>query len=150
MRLRIAEVHQQAITEVLGNMALEALDHCSTSLLVRPHDLPQVFRVEAAGEGSRVYQVAEQHCELAAFGHRWLGRSRWAIRVGDVNRQGNVRRYRWGRGRSRKQRCLSVTVTDQYSGILMKGKAFGIDELFLHIIQVGFVQGKPPFEGPIR
>src|SRR4051812_10364566 len=78
MYLGIAKVHQQAITEIPGNMALEALDDSSTSLLVRPHDLPQVFGVEAAGEGSRVYQIAEQHRELTAFGARWLWRSPWA------------------------------------------------------------------------
>jgi hypothetical protein len=36
MRLRIAKIHQQAIAEVLGNMALEALDDLRAGLLVRP------------------------------------------------------------------------------------------------------------------
>jgi hypothetical protein len=33
MGLRIAKVHQQPIAEILGNMALEALDDRSTGLL---------------------------------------------------------------------------------------------------------------------
>ena len=74
MRLRIAKVHQQAIAEILGNMALEALDDLRAGLLVRSHDLPQVLGIEATGEGGRVYQVTEQHGELAAFGRRWHGR----------------------------------------------------------------------------
>ena len=56
-------------------MALEALDDRSAGLLVRLHDLPQIFGIEATSEGGRVYQVAEQHRELAAFGCRWLWRS---------------------------------------------------------------------------
>jgi hypothetical protein len=39
MSLWIAKVHQQPIAEILGNMALEALDDRSTGLLVRPHDI---------------------------------------------------------------------------------------------------------------
>src|SRR5262245_49955250 len=98
MCLGIAKIYQQAITEILGNMALEVLDDRSAGLLVRPHDLPQVFGIEAAGEGSRVYQVAEQHCELTAFGARWLWRRRWAIYLGDVSSQGDMRWHRRGRG----------------------------------------------------
>ena len=45
---------------------------------------------------------------------------------------------------------LSVTAPDQDSAVLIKGQVFGIDELFLQIIQVGVVQCKPPFERPIR
>jgi len=61
-------------------------------------DHPQIFGIEAAGEGSRVYQVAEQHRELMAFGTRWLWRSRWAIRLDGVSSPGNMRWHRWGRG----------------------------------------------------
>src|SRR5215510_9285555 len=150
MCLRIAEVHQQAIAEILGNMALEALDDRSTGLLVRPHNLPQVLRIKAAGEGSRVYQVAEQYRELTAFGHRGLGRSRWAIRVGDVHRQGNSWGYKLGHGRSRKQRCFSVTGPNQDSAVLIEGQAFGVAEFVLQIIQVGVVQAKSPLESPVR
>jgi hypothetical protein len=34
MSLGIAEVHQQAITEILGDMAVKGLDDCGTGLLI--------------------------------------------------------------------------------------------------------------------
>ena len=67
MRLRIAKVHQQAITEVLRNVAVKALDHVGAGGLVGAHHLTVVFRVELPGEGSRVHQITKQHCELPAF-----------------------------------------------------------------------------------
>ena len=70
VRLRIAEVHQQAITEVLRNVAVKALDHGAAGGLIGAHDLAVVFRVELPGERSRVHQIAKQHRELPAFGLR--------------------------------------------------------------------------------
>ena len=70
MRLGIAKVDQQAIAEILGDMALKALDDLGAGRLVGPHHLAQVFGVELAGERGRVDQVTEQHRELAAFGLR--------------------------------------------------------------------------------
>ena len=75
MRLGIAKIDQQAIAEILGNMALKALDDLSAGLLVGPHHLPQVFGIEPTGERGRIYQITEQHRELAAFSRRWL----WSI-----------------------------------------------------------------------
>jgi hypothetical protein len=67
VRLGIAKVDQQTITEVLGNMPLEAGDHFGAGVLIGPHYLAQLFRVELAGECGRVHQVTKQHGELAAF-----------------------------------------------------------------------------------
>ena len=68
MGLGIAEVDQQAIAEILGDIPVIAGDHLGAGLLIGPHDLAPVFRVELAGEHGRVHQIAEQHGELAAFG----------------------------------------------------------------------------------
>ena len=68
VRQGIAEVDQQAIAEILGDMPLKAGDHLGAGVLIGPHHLAQVFRVELAGERGRVHQVTEQHGELAAFG----------------------------------------------------------------------------------
>jgi hypothetical protein len=68
MRLRIAKVDQQAIAEILGDMALKAGNHLGTGVLIGPHDLAEVFGVELARQGSRVDEVTEEHGELAAFG----------------------------------------------------------------------------------
>jgi hypothetical protein len=67
MRQGIAEVDEQAIAEVLGDMPVKAGDHLGAGLLIGPHHGAEIFRVELAGEGGRVHQVTKQHGELAAF-----------------------------------------------------------------------------------
>jgi hypothetical protein len=64
---RIAKVDQQAITKVLGDMALVLLDDRGGGLLVGTHHGPQVFRIELARELRGAHQVTEQHRELPAF-----------------------------------------------------------------------------------
>src|SRR4029450_440443 len=70
MRQWVAEVDEQAITEILGDMPIIASDYLGAGVLIGPHHLAQLFRVELAGEHGRVHQVTEQHSELAAFGIR--------------------------------------------------------------------------------
>ena len=55
----VAEVDEQAITEILGNMAIKAGDHLGAGLLIGPHHLAQLFWVELAGEHGRVHQVTK-------------------------------------------------------------------------------------------
>ena len=66
----VAKIDQQPIAEVLGNMALVALDDLGRGLLVGAHHGAQVFRVELARELRGAHQVAEQHRELPPFGVR--------------------------------------------------------------------------------
>ena len=68
VRLGIAEVDQQAIAEVLGNVAVKALDHVSAGGLIGTYHLAVVFRVKLPGERSRVHQITKQHRELPTFG----------------------------------------------------------------------------------
>src|SRR5713101_2447221 len=77
MRLGITKVDQQAIPEILRDMAVKALNDFGTGGLIGPHDLPQVFRVESTGQRRRVHQITEQHGELAAFGLRGVRYVRW-------------------------------------------------------------------------
>jgi hypothetical protein len=63
----IAKVDEQAIAEVLRNMPLKAGDHLGTDVLIGPHHLTQILRVELTGEHSRLHQVTKQHGELTAF-----------------------------------------------------------------------------------
>jgi hypothetical protein len=72
VRQGIAEVDEQAIAEILGDMPVKAGDHLGTGVLIGPHHFAQVFRVKLAGQGGRVHQITEQHGELAPFR---LGRS---------------------------------------------------------------------------
>ena len=85
MRLGIAKVHQQAIAQILRDIAAKALDHRGTGLLVGAHHLPQVFRVELDGESCRVHEITEHHRELAPFGFRYASRD-----VGGLTRRGLV------------------------------------------------------------
>jgi hypothetical protein len=48
---RIAEVDQQPIAEVLGDMPLKALDDFSTPGLIGPYDLAEFFGVQLCREG---------------------------------------------------------------------------------------------------
>jgi hypothetical protein len=68
MRLWVAKVDQQTISEVLRNMPLVALNYRGRSLLIGPHDSPKVFRVKLPREHRRAHQVAEQHGQLPPFG----------------------------------------------------------------------------------
>ena len=68
MRLWVAKVDEQPIPEVLRNMPLVALNHHGRSLLIGPHNGPEVFRVKLPREHRRAHQVAEQHGQLPPFG----------------------------------------------------------------------------------
>jgi hypothetical protein len=68
MRLGIAKVDQQAVAQVLGDIAVKAADHLGARLLIGPDHLPPVFGIEVRGEGGRVHQITKQHRELPALG----------------------------------------------------------------------------------
>ena len=87
MGLGIAEVHQQAIAEVLGNVAVKALDDLGTGGLIGPDHGAEVFRIESTRQHRRVHQVTKQDGELAAFsvrgwrrGRRGEDRRAWRVR----------------------------------------------------------------------
>jgi len=121
MRLRIAKVHQHPIAEVLGDIAVESLDHLSSCGLVGPDHLPVVLRIELACEDSGVCQVTEQHRELTALGV-------WGVRCGGsgVTARGliSVGSFpvgRWGGDRRRGRARASgphqhVTILVHHSG----------------------------------
>jgi hypothetical protein len=75
VRPGVAEVDEQTVTEILGDMPLKAGDHLSARLLIRPHHLAPLLRVELAGQHRGVDEIAEQHRELAALG---IGRTRFS------------------------------------------------------------------------
>jgi hypothetical protein len=54
MRHRITKIDQQAIAEVLGNIAVILVNHRSTGLLVGAHHLAVVFWVQMPRQGGRV------------------------------------------------------------------------------------------------
>ena len=68
VRQGVAEVDQEPIAEVLGDMPLEAGDHFGAGGLIVLHHLAQLFRVELARQARRVHQITEQDGELPSFG----------------------------------------------------------------------------------
>ena len=111
----VAEVDEQAIAQILGDMALKAGDHFGAGVLIGSDDLAQVFRVELAGEGRGVHQVTEQHRELAAFG---VGRS-----------GGSWRRGRHGCRVVRGDKRLRITRPDQHRALLVPGELVDLHDL---------------------
>ena len=75
MGVGIAKVHEEPITEQLGDMPIIALNDFGTDPLICTHHVPLVFRVELGGEFGGIHQVTEHHGELAAFGVRRGGRA---------------------------------------------------------------------------
>src|SRR5215510_9418651 len=53
MRHRIAEIAQHAITEILRQIALKALQHLSTDLVIGAHHLAVILRVQPSRQGWR-------------------------------------------------------------------------------------------------
>jgi hypothetical protein len=49
MGLGIAEVDQESVPEVLGNMTVKASDHLSAGLLIGAYHVSEVFGIELAG-----------------------------------------------------------------------------------------------------
>jgi hypothetical protein len=70
VRPGIAEVDEEAIAEILGDMPVKTGDHFGAGLLIRPHHLAQLFRVELAGEHGRAHQITKERGELAALSFR--------------------------------------------------------------------------------
>src|SRR2546422_632479 len=123
----IAEVDQQAIAEILGDMPVKTPDHLGAGRLIGPYHLAQLFWVTLAGETGRVHQVAKQHGELAAFSVRkarwsWCGGSRDGLVCLDGRLLGCLwRRYDWCQCRP------SVAAPDKNAAVLIGGHPLGVD-----------------------
>ena len=134
VRLGVPEVDQEAIAEILGDMPLKAGDHLGAGLLIGPHHLAQVFRIELTGEHGRVHQVTEQHGELAAFRLRgtMFGSGGLFWQGGDVLLEGW-----WGS-------CLPHP--DEHGALLVNGETLGGDELGFQVLKHIIVQIELAFE----
>src|SRR5262245_26834637 len=64
----IPKVDQQPVAQILRDMSFVTIDDRRAGLLVGTYDLPQLFGIEAFGEGSGAHQITEHHRELAALG----------------------------------------------------------------------------------
>jgi hypothetical protein len=79
----IAKIDQQAIAEILGDIAIIGLERGRSRGLVGTHHRAVVFGIESLGEIGRGDQVTEHHRDLPAFGLESaaarLRRERWPV-----------------------------------------------------------------------
>ena len=68
MRPRIAEIHEDAVAQVLGDEALEACHGIGDAVAVRADHVAHVLRIEARRKTRRADKIAEHHCQLTALG----------------------------------------------------------------------------------
>ncbi len=86
VRLGIAEIDEQPVADVLGDVAVEAADCFGAGFLGGTQHLAQVFRIQLLGERRRADQVAEHHRQLATLG------------IGESGSGPLCRRYGWPGG----------------------------------------------------
>src|SRR5262249_32540217 len=127
--------------------SIVALDNLGTHLLIRPYHVTPVFRVELAGESSRVHQITEHHRELTAFGFWstrfgwWSGnRSSWIFSpdflLSRLNDDG-----------LRSRACF--TSPDQHSPVLISSKLVDFNEFVFQRFKSLVVQVELDFERSI-
>ena len=68
MRLRVTEIGQHAVTEILGNKAAAAGDCLGATAVIGANDVAQFLRIEPCRQGRGTDEVGEHDRELAAFG----------------------------------------------------------------------------------
>jgi len=66
--LRMAEIDQEPIAQVLDDVSRVELDRSGGRLLIGAHDCAQILAVESLPQIGRPYEIAEHHRELAALG----------------------------------------------------------------------------------
>src|ERR1035437_9354099 len=67
MRMRIAEINEDAVAHIFGDEPVEAAHDLSDTFLIARDDLAQVLRVHAGGERRRTDQVAEHEGDLTTL-----------------------------------------------------------------------------------
>ena len=135
VRLRIAEVHEQAIPEVLGNGALKALDDGGAGGLIGADHLTVIFGVELPGQACRLHQVTKQHRELAPFGLRGVGDA-WDRRpLTGLSCMRLCLRTGLGRRQRRRGSDGRTPGPDQDSALFIHRQLFGINEILLEVFQ---------------
>ena len=78
MRLRVAEIDQDAVAHVLGDKAVELGDDLGDGAVIRGDDLAQILGIEPRRERGRADQIAEHHRQLPPF--RDVGESMASLR----------------------------------------------------------------------
>src|SRR5262249_56401397 len=67
MSLRMSEVDQEAIAEILRDISVETTNDRSADGLIAPHNSAPLFRIEPRRQRRRPDDIAEHHGELTAL-----------------------------------------------------------------------------------
>jgi hypothetical protein len=70
LRVRVPEVRKYAVTVVLSDMAVEALDHRGARRVVLGDEVGEVLGVELLAESCRFDEIAEDDGQMSALGTR--------------------------------------------------------------------------------
>ena len=114
----MAEVDQQPIAQVLGDMAREVFNYLCRGLLVGADDGAQLFGVKAFGQYRRAHKIAEHHRQMAAFAFCGCGGG-----GGGGGRDGRGAN-RFDLGNSRSETIWGGTAEIQRNIVMLEG--FGI------------------------
>jgi hypothetical protein len=88
-----AEIGEDAVAEVLGDMSFEALDNRRDATMVGADHLAQVLGIERGRQRGRADQIDEHHRQLTALGFARNGRRRGLLsRLCPVQRRPGVQR----------------------------------------------------------
>src|SRR5438309_2013179 len=145
MRLGIAEIDQQSVAEILGNIPLKALDDLRTGRLVRPHHLPQVFRIKLGGERGRPHEITEHDGELAPFSVKGKGCDGWSSSLRRGDGRGGKRlswRCRLGSTWDGRRGYVWTTSPNQHAAVLILCDLLRVEEFVLEGLKSMVIQVK--------
>ena len=80
LRVRVAEINEDAIAHELGDVAIETPDSFAHRLLIGADHIAHVLGIEPRREVGRIRQVAEHHGQVAALGA-------WQVAIGGRGRR---------------------------------------------------------------
>ena len=137
VRDRPAKIGQDAVAQILSDMAFEPADDLRAGRLVRLHHRAQVLGIEPRRQRGRADQVAEQHGQLTAFGldgpqrrcYRLCGSPRCIIfqqsdrieQLAPVSDRRHAKRYQVLGGQPRQQLELDI-VGPEGGGVILQAK----------------------------
>jgi len=146
--LGIPKVHQETVSQELGDMSIKACNDFGTHLLICTHHITPVFRVELAGQLGRVHEVAEHDGELTAFrfGRMRGGGWRCAMCGLGVWRSGRLRWLCGDRGRWRAR----FPNPHQPSASFIDNLRRGEQDFVFQVVEIVVIEVKSSLEGTIR
>ena len=80
LRVRVAEINQDAVAHELGDVAVEAPDSFAHRLVIGADHIAHVLGIEPRREVCRIRQVAEHHGQVPSLGA-------WQVAIGGRGRR---------------------------------------------------------------